>query len=362
MNRLAIFSLSLFALSVISAAATAQSALRFTESKHDFGTINEDGGVVSHTFRFTNVSDAPVVVIDVASSCGCTKAEFSRKPVQAGAEGGIIVRFDPMDYPAGAFSRKVTVSTSQGRAEPLTVTGRVKPRKKSIAERYPLVIGNGIRLESNAHAFGYVEHGSAQRSAIGIINDSDKAARIDITLTTTDSRLDIRYPHNLAPHEEGMIDFGYILSEGCSVYGTMRDLATISIDGTASGYELIISGMAIDSRNRDGDSGEPSARLSENFIKFGTLKSTDTVQRRTIVLHNAGNSPLHLRHAKTERGIVEVVMPNKRTIEAGGKTTFSVILHPSKCPLGAVSDRVRIITDDSGRPVLSARITALIEE
>ncbi|MGN0092158.1 MAG: DUF1573 domain-containing protein [Alistipes sp.] len=360
MNRLVIFGLSLFALSVATTVATAQSALRFAESQHDFGTINEDGGIVSHTFRFTNIADVPVVVIDVASSCGCTKAEFSRKPVQAGADGEIIVRFDPMDYPAGAFSRKVTVSTSQGR-ESLTVTGRVKPRKKSIAERYPLAIGNGIRLESNAHAFGYVEHGSAQRSAIGMINDSDKAARIDITLATTDSRLDIRHPHTLAPHEEGAIDFGYILPEGCSVYGTMRDLAAISIDGKASDYELIISGMAIDSRNREGDNGEPAAQLSENFIKFGMLKSTDAAQRRTIVLYNAGGAPLHLRHVETERGVVAVIMPDRRTVAAGGKTILTVVLHPSKCPFGAVADRIKIITDDADRPVLSVKVTALIE-
>ena len=362
MNRLVIFGLSLFALSVVTTVATAQSALRFAESQHDFGTINEDGGIVSNTFRFTNVADVPVVVIDVASSCGCTKAEFSRKPVQAGADGEIIVRFDPMDYPAGAFSRKVTVSTSQGRAETLTVTGRVKPRKKSIVERYPLAIGNGIRLESNAHAFGYVEHGSAQRSAIGMINDSDKAVRIDIKLATIESRLDIRHPHTLAPHEEGVIDFGYILTEGCAVYGTMRDLATIFIDGKASDYELIISGMAIDSRNREGDNGEPAAKLSENFIKFGTLKSTDVAQRRTIVLHNAGSAPLHLRHVETERGVVAVIMPDRRTVAAGGKTILTVVLHPSKCPFGAVADRIRIITDDAGRPVLSVKVTALIEK
>ena len=345
------------------ATVVAQPSLQFKETHHDFGTINEEGGEVAHTFRFTNISGAPVVIVDVASSCGCTRAEFSRKPVKAGETGEIIVRFNPTDYPAGVFSRNVRILTSQGRiAEPLTVTGRVIPRIKSIAERYPLAIGNGIRLEQNAHAFGYVEHGTPQRSAIGIVNDSEQTATINIVPTTASGWLDIRYPHSLAPHEEATIDFGYMLPDDCPKYGSLRDLLAIETDGKQSDYELIVSGIAIDSRERDADTGEARIQLSENFIKFGTLKRTDTAQKRALTIYNTGESPLHIRDIATEYGLVEAGKPDKEAIGKGGHATFSITLRPDRCPFGAVTDRVKIVTDDPRRPMCSIRVSALIEK
>lgn len=351
-------------LSATVAGATAQSPLRFEGTSHDFGTINEEGGEVAHAFRFTNVSGAPMVIVDVASSCGCTRAEFSRKPVKAGGTGEIVVRFNPMDYPAGVFSRSVRIFTSpQGRiAEPLTVTGRVIPRKKSIAERYPLAVGEGIRLEMNAHAFGYVEHGTPQRSAIGIVNDSERAATINMVATTASGWLDLHYPRTLAPHEEATLDFGYMLPDDCPKYGSLRDVAAIEVNGRRTGYDLIVSGIAIDSRERDADTGEPRVQLSENFIKFGTLKSTDMVRRHSITVYNTGDSPLHIRAIATEYGIVGTSRPDKEAIPVGGQATFTVTLRPDRCDLGAVTDRVKIVTDDRRQPMRSIRVSALIEK
>ncbi len=362
MKRLYILVLLLWAL-FFGYSTTSAQPLRFDATTHDFGTINEEDGMVSHTFRFTNVSDTPVVIVDAASSCGCTQAEFSRKPVQAGGTGEIVVHFNPTDYPDGVFSRNVRIFTSQGKlAEPLTVTGKIIPRVKSVAEKYPLALSNGIRLEMNAHAFGYVEHGSPQRSAFGIVNDSEQKATINIVPTLASGWLDIHYPQSLAPHEEATIDFGYMLSDDCPKYGSLRDLLAMEIDGKRSDYELIISGIAIDSRERNDITGEPGIRLSENFIKFGTLKRTDTAPRRTITIYNTGDSPLHIRAIETEYGIIAVGKPDKSTVEKGGQATFSISLRPDRCSFGAVTDRVKIVTDDRRQPMRSIRVSALIEK
>ena len=316
--------------------APAPSPLHFAEASHDFGTVEEAGGKVSHTFHFENISDAPVVIVDATSSCGCTRA---------------------------GFSRKVTLFTSQGRlAEQLTITGCVKPRPKSLAERYPLAAGSGIRLESNAHSFGYVEHGTPAQSAIGIVNDSDRTATLHLAHDTASGLLTLRYPARLAPHESASINFGYILADDCPTYGTLRDILTIEIDGTPSPYRLIISGIAIDSRERSADSGEPRVQLSENFYKFGTLKRNAAARRHTITIYNIGDSPLHIRAIESERGIAEVGTPSRCTIAKGGKATVGISLNPERCSFGATTDRVRIITDDRTRPVCSVRVSALIEK
>ena len=94
--------------------------VRFDHEKWNFGDVAEDGGKVEHTFVFTNVSSKPVVVLDVASGCGCTTPSYSRKPVMRGEKGEIVVSFDPMNRP-GHFSKGISVQIS-GATEPVTLS------------------------------------------------------------------------------------------------------------------------------------------------------------------------------------------------------------------------------------------------
>ena len=58
-----------------------EAKIYFEKNFHDFGTIAEDGGSVEHVFKLHNNSEKPLVIVAAHSSCGCTKAEFSRKPI-----------------------------------------------------------------------------------------------------------------------------------------------------------------------------------------------------------------------------------------------------------------------------------------
>ena len=44
-----------------------QTSIYFEVSKHNFGVIAEDGGVVEHTFVGRNSTDAPIVILDVSA-------------------------------------------------------------------------------------------------------------------------------------------------------------------------------------------------------------------------------------------------------------------------------------------------------
>lgn len=50
------------------------------------------------------------------------------------------------------------------------------------------------------------------------------------------------------------------------------------------------------------------------------------------------------------------------TDRAGGQTSFEIRLTPAECDYGAVVERIRIVTDDPERPVLTVRATAVIVE
>jgi len=76
---------------------------------HDFGKIPK-GTPVTHTFRFTNNGSAPLVISSVQASCGCTIAEYSNEPIEAGAEGYVKATYNAANV--GAFTKTVTVNAN----------------------------------------------------------------------------------------------------------------------------------------------------------------------------------------------------------------------------------------------------------
>ena len=106
-----------------------KSALRvtFTTRTHDFGAVKEAAGEVSCRFEFENTGDKPLVVTRTATSCECTLARHSTKPVKPGEKGEIEVLYSPIGV-RGKFMKCVYVYFS-GTSQPVTlvVKGRVIP-------------------------------------------------------------------------------------------------------------------------------------------------------------------------------------------------------------------------------------------
>lgn len=67
----------------------------FDSTRYDFGYIQEDKGKVTHSFKFTNDGDAPLIIIYTRSTCGCTASHFTKEPVAPAGTGSIDVTFDP---------------------------------------------------------------------------------------------------------------------------------------------------------------------------------------------------------------------------------------------------------------------------
>jgi hypothetical protein len=59
----------------------------------DYGTIQK-GADGLRVFEFTNTGDAPLIVSNVTSSCGCTVPKWSRDPIMPGQKGEIQVKYD----------------------------------------------------------------------------------------------------------------------------------------------------------------------------------------------------------------------------------------------------------------------------
>ena len=333
--------------------------IKFEKISHDFGRIAEEGGVKEHLFYFRNTSTEPIVVVNAYTSCGCTKAEFSRKPVMPDSLSVIKVVFNPMNYP-GTFARKVVVVTNKGELkDKLLVSGYVIPRKRSIDERYPILLGGGVRVGANAHSFGYVEHGKMVQSTFDLYNGSNK--KVELAIENPYSELEFFCPAELAAGEEGVINFGCLLPENSKTYGSLSYSVSLVVDGVKARYPFIINGLAIDSREENANNCAQMIALSENFIKFGAVKCDVAKLVREIEVRNEGDRVLEIRKLEISEEGFSADIEGNMTIEAGGVRKIKVGIKPSRLPFGAVVDRLRIVSNDPKMPVLTIRVSAIVE-
>lgn len=76
------------------------------KSEIDLGTIKQ-GVPKLVTFKVTNSGDIPLVIYDVETSCGCTGAEWSKKPIEPKKQQSIVITYDAKE--TGQFIKTITV-------------------------------------------------------------------------------------------------------------------------------------------------------------------------------------------------------------------------------------------------------------
>ena len=81
-------------------------AFEFETEIIDYGTIeqNSDG---NRSFVFKNIGDAPIIISEVKTSCGCTIPSKPTKPIMPGETGEIEVKYATSRL--GGFSKTLTV-------------------------------------------------------------------------------------------------------------------------------------------------------------------------------------------------------------------------------------------------------------
>lgn len=83
---------------------------KFEKESHDFGKVVK-GKPVSYEFTFTNAGDAPLIISDVESTCGCTVPKYPTTPIAPGGKGSITVTFNAASVQAG-FTKAVTIKSN----------------------------------------------------------------------------------------------------------------------------------------------------------------------------------------------------------------------------------------------------------
>ena len=100
--------------------------MSFEQTEFDFGTI-EQGTNVEHTFTFTNTGNAPLVITNATSSCGCTVPTWTKEPIAPGETGEMLVKFNGSGQNQVTKTVNITANTEAGK-EQLKIKAFVNPK------------------------------------------------------------------------------------------------------------------------------------------------------------------------------------------------------------------------------------------
>lgn len=348
--------------SITTYAQSIESALQFTTKSYDFGHIREDGGEARCVFTATNSGKSNIFITDVSTSCGCTSTKYTKEAIAPQATFELIVMFNPYNRP-GRIDKHVFVTASDSsQVIKLQLKGYVQERERSVDEIYPFDMGEGLRVRSNFHAFGYIEHGDSVEEHIGYINTSNKAISIAIEHTEESGFLTIDYPTTIPAGAAGDITLCYSIPEDRSTYGTISDKLRLKSGNTEARYMISCEAIATDNFSMVDDISAPHIDISKKIIKFGEINSDKEVLEEVITVTNSGASPLKLRRIESTSEALECVA-SSLTLEPGESTKLRVKVYTKRITAteGLFSERLRIISNDPIRPMHSIKVNAIID-
>ena len=94
MKKIALlFGFFVLALAIQVQAQESGPVITFKENSKDFGDIVQ-GQQVAHTFVLTNTGKQPLIISNVAATCGCTVPSWPKEPVAPGKSAEIKVSFN----------------------------------------------------------------------------------------------------------------------------------------------------------------------------------------------------------------------------------------------------------------------------
>ncbi len=327
----------------------AQPSAVFDAQKHDMGTILWNS---PHTARFTvkNAGNKPLLITNVEASCGCTVAEWDKKPVKQGDSAEISVSYNAEML--GHFSKQVAVYTNAAkRPTYLTLYGNVSAQAPEYAGEYTRKIGD-IKINVEEIEFDDVHLGDTPIKTIEIFNEGTKAYKPE--LMHLPKYLSAKaVPQTLLPNHGGKIEVtlnsGTLQSMGLtqtSVYLSRYPGDKVDEENEI-GVSTVILPEAV-AMNAAQLASAPKMSLSADTLTLDGTAGKDRISG-VLTIANEGKSPLQIRSLQVFSTALNVGVNRKI---APGKQTKLKITVLRKFLKQSSRNRLKVlmITNDPQRP------------
>lgn len=90
--------------------------IEFECREFDLGDVSQStDSIKSHNFVFTNSGTSDLVILNVATGCGCTKATYTKEAIASQSKGNVKVEYNASQQRKGPFRKSITVFSNDPR-------------------------------------------------------------------------------------------------------------------------------------------------------------------------------------------------------------------------------------------------------
>jgi hypothetical protein len=333
--------------------------VKFDKTIHNFGDILISDGAQKCSFKVTNISNKPIVIHNVITSCGCTNPTWTKRPILPKKTGTIDISFlnDQGPYP---FDKSITVYISDvNKPIMLRVRGVAHEKQKSLKERYPFHIG-ALALRKQTIDIGQIEQGLSRYESEDIANIS--SSPIKITFPKNDKGLLMQVsPNPIPPNSKGVLSFSVDTKESGEFWGKTIFNCNIAINGELQKGSIQIQSLIKENFTGYSEDQKRSASLPQfdkSSIDLGNRKGGETIEV-TFVCKNNGKKPLTIYKIDfSEKGIKSGELP--KDLDFGKEKEVEITLTTPNTK-GEILYILTLITNSPTRPIVNLFITANIK-
>lgn len=335
--------------------------LTFREETHDFGSIDELKGPVTHEFVFTNNSPRPVKILKVQASCGCTTPGWSKDVIPPGKNGFIQASYDPKGRP-GFFTKSLTVTTDL-EADPviLQIKGQVTNDEKPVAADYPVSKGN-LKMKVSSFNMGrvYVKDEYVVREFPVMNAGSDPIEFTGKYVTPSYIRVDVQ-PSKLAPGEKGMVKISY---NGAlkNQYGFQSDNVEIETDDKLKPVKSFSVYATLEDFFPEMTAAEmakaPQLTFDSYSLDLGNIKGNSETEKE-VLFTNTGKKELLLKSIQPNCTCITATA-SKATLKPGESSILKISFNPQERS-GTQNKAISFYSNDPKNPVQRLTFTAYVQ-
>ena len=354
---------------------------------HDFGDIQTSQGPVSCTYTVRNISDKPLTILNVISSCGCTDVQWTKESIPAGGKGAISATFKNEDGPY-PFDKTLTAYFSDVKQPVvLHLRGIAHDRQLPVGELYPIHYGS-LGLRSAEIKAGNVLQGQQKSGEVKIANVGKSPVRI--AFKDVDAGLRVSVSPETIP-AGGTATLTYTVTTDRAHWGKCWYYATPTVDGKpyraveavvkekkpergaealvadpnpeiGAGRERIGVWVVIkedfSALTREQRASGPNPMFTSSTFTFDAVKAGTKVEA-VFEASNIGKGEFVIYKADSDsRRITVTQLPS---IKAGGKGTLKATLDTKGLPAGEALFILSLTTNSPLRPIVNLYITGYIK-
>ena len=325
---------------------------------HDFGDISVEDGPVCCSFTLTNLSDKPIAVYEVVSSCGCTGVSWTKEPIQKGKSGTITATYKNEDGP-NAFDKTLTVYIS-GIKKPviLRIRGVVHEKKKSLNQLYGEQRLGDFGMKKRAFEAPVLRQGLKVSTTADVAN----LGKVPLSVSFADisPNLSITVSPNPIPAGSTAV-MTFTISADRNLWGRNSYSAVPVLGGRKTGEVISVSAVTQENfsqLSKEEKASAPWPMFTTSTFEFGTVRRGRVIKGEFVV-DNRGKAPLHFFKADTETPSLTVTLPADTPPSGKAKVAFS--LDTSALPAGETVIMASLVTNSPLRPVVNLFVAGFLE-